>query len=102
MTDQTVIVFDRAGDPQTGLQPWEPIAADILLSGSPLHNGHTFFSTLIRIMFCRYFDRGMRRSGPVLRTPSIPFFATMRDSTALPGYNSVRIPGQDHRDVLAE
>ena len=26
----------------------------------------------------------------------------MRDSTALPGYNSVRIPGQDRSDVLAE
>jgi uncharacterized cupin superfamily protein len=45
MTDQTVIVFDRDGDPQTGLQPWEPIAAEDLVSGSPLHNGHTCFST---------------------------------------------------------
>lgn len=45
MTDQTVILFDRDGDPQTGLQPWEPIAAENLISGSPLHNGHTCFST---------------------------------------------------------
>jgi len=45
MTDQTVIVFDRDGDPHTGLQPWEPIAAEDLVSGSPLHNGHTCFST---------------------------------------------------------
>ena len=45
MTDQTVIVFDRAGDPQTGLQPWEPIATEDLVSGSPLQNGHICFST---------------------------------------------------------
>ena len=45
MTDQTVIVFNRDGDPQTGLQPWEPIAAENLVSGSPLHNGHIYFST---------------------------------------------------------
>jgi LDH2 family malate/lactate/ureidoglycolate dehydrogenase len=29
-------------------------------------------------------------------------FATMRDSTALPGTDSVRIPGQDRSGVLAE
>ena len=45
MTDQTVIVFNRDGDPQTGLQPWEPVAAEMLVSGSGLQNGHTFFST---------------------------------------------------------
>ena len=34
MTDQTVIVFDREGDPASGLQTWDPIAAaDEIVSG---------------------------------------------------------------------
>ena len=45
MTDHTVIVFDREGDPQSGLQPWDPIAAETLVSGSPTQRGHTYFST---------------------------------------------------------
>jgi uncharacterized cupin superfamily protein len=45
MTDQTVIVFDRDGDQQTGMQPWDPIAPEILVSGSPTQRGHTYFST---------------------------------------------------------
>ena len=45
MADQTVIVFDREGDPLTGLQPWDPIGSETLVSGSALQNGHTCFST---------------------------------------------------------
>ena len=45
MTDQTVIVFDRDGDPQTGLQPWDPLGPETLVSGSPSQNGHICFST---------------------------------------------------------
>jgi uncharacterized cupin superfamily protein len=45
MPDQTVILFDRDGDPQSGLQPWDPVAAESLVSGSPTQRGHTYFST---------------------------------------------------------
>ena len=45
MTDQTVIVFDREGDPETGLQTWDPIAAESLASGSPVQRGHEYFSS---------------------------------------------------------
>ena len=45
MPDQTVIEFDRDGDPETGLQPWDPIDPDIIISGSPVQRGHTCFST---------------------------------------------------------
>jgi uncharacterized cupin superfamily protein len=45
MPDQTVIVFDRDGDPETGLQDWEPIPAETLVSGSPHQRGHTCFTT---------------------------------------------------------
>jgi uncharacterized cupin superfamily protein len=45
MPDQTAILFDRDGDQQGGLQPWDPIAAEALVSGSPTQRGHEFFST---------------------------------------------------------
>ena len=45
MTDQTVIVFDREGDPETGLQAWDPIAKESLVSGSPVQRGHEYFSS---------------------------------------------------------
>jgi hypothetical protein len=38
----------------------------------------------------------------LFKTTVDTIFATMRDFTALPGYDSVRIPGQDRSDVLAE
>jgi len=38
----------------------------------------------------------------LFKTTVDSIFATMRDSTALPGTDSVRIPGQDRSDVLAE
>jgi uncharacterized cupin superfamily protein len=45
MADQTVIVFDRDGDPETGLQEWEPIDPATLASGNPRQRGHIYFST---------------------------------------------------------
>ena len=45
MADQTVIRFDANGDPETGLQPWDPIPAEIVTSGDPVQRGHTYFST---------------------------------------------------------
>ena len=45
MTDQTVIVFDREGDPASGLQTWDPIAAESIASGSPVQRGHEYFSS---------------------------------------------------------
>jgi hypothetical protein len=45
MTDLTVIVFDRDGDPATGLQVWDPVDPEIVASGSPVQRGHTFFSS---------------------------------------------------------
>jgi uncharacterized cupin superfamily protein len=45
MPDQTVIVFNRDGDPVTGLQPWDPIPPQDIESGSPLQRGHVFFAT---------------------------------------------------------
>ena len=45
MPDQTVIVFDRDGDPETGLQDWEPIPAESVVSGSPHQRGHSCFTT---------------------------------------------------------
>jgi uncharacterized cupin superfamily protein len=45
MADQTVIVFDRDGDPATGLQPWDPIDPETLASAHPVQRGHTFFSS---------------------------------------------------------
>lgn len=45
MPDQTVILFDGNGDPETGLQPWDPIDPETIVSGSPLQRGHTCFST---------------------------------------------------------
>ncbi len=49
------------------------------------------------------FDAGIGQIRGELNSYTVgTIFATMRDSTALPGYNSVRIPGQDRSDVLAE
>lgn len=45
MPDQTVIKYDRNGDTETGLQPWDPIPAEELRSGNPVQNGHTYFDT---------------------------------------------------------
>ena len=45
MPDQTTILFDRDGDPETGLQDWEPIPAESVISGSPHQRGHTCFTT---------------------------------------------------------
>jgi uncharacterized cupin superfamily protein len=44
MADQTVILFDADGDPETGLQAWDPIPAETVTSGSPAQRGHTCFS----------------------------------------------------------
>ncbi|MDH3389936.1 MAG: cupin domain-containing protein, partial [Gammaproteobacteria bacterium] len=45
MADQTVIEYERNGDPETGLQDWDPIPPEILRSGSPLQRGHTYHET---------------------------------------------------------
>jgi uncharacterized cupin superfamily protein len=45
MADQTVILFDADGDPETGLQTWDPIPAESIASGDPVQRGHTYFST---------------------------------------------------------
>ena len=45
MTDQTVILFDANGDPETGLQIWDPIPAESIASGEPVQRGHIYFST---------------------------------------------------------
>ena len=41
----TAAVFDRDGDPETGLQTWEPMDPQYVASGSPVQRGHTYFST---------------------------------------------------------
>lgn len=45
MADQTVIRFDRDGDPVSGLQTWDPIEAENIASGNPVQRGHVYFST---------------------------------------------------------
>ena len=45
MPHQTVIVFDRDGDPQSGLQTWDPIDPNDIASGDPVQRGHVYFST---------------------------------------------------------
>jgi uncharacterized cupin superfamily protein len=45
MSDHEVIVFNRNGDPETGLQPWDPMAPEAIVSGSPVQRGHFYFST---------------------------------------------------------
>ncbi len=45
MPDQTVIKFNRNGDPETGLQPWDPIPAEFIASGTPTQLGYPFFTT---------------------------------------------------------
>lgn len=45
MADQTVIVFDRDGDPATGLQTWDPMDPDTLVSAPPVQRGHVYFSS---------------------------------------------------------
>ena len=42
MPDLQVIEFDRNGPADTGLQPWDPLPAEILQSGNPLQSGHTY------------------------------------------------------------
>jgi hypothetical protein len=45
MPDPKVIVFNRDGDPATGLQTWDPIAPEAIASGSPVQRGHVYFAT---------------------------------------------------------
>ncbi len=44
MADQTVISFNRDGDPSKGLTDWEPMPAESLASGNPTQRGHEFFA----------------------------------------------------------
>lgn len=45
MPDQTVIKYAPLGDPETGLQTWDPIPQDIIASGNPVQRGHQYFGT---------------------------------------------------------
>ncbi len=45
MVDLNVIKFDRNGHPETGLQAWETISEDLIVSGNPIQRGHQYFST---------------------------------------------------------
>ena len=45
MTDQSVIKFENNGPATTGLQEWDPIPADALVSGTPVQRGHEYFSS---------------------------------------------------------
>lgn len=45
MPDLNVIRFDINGNPQTGLEEWEAISPEVLVSGNPIQRGHVYFST---------------------------------------------------------
>ncbi len=45
MTDLTVIKFDRNGDPVNGLETWEAISNDLIVSGDPEQRGCQYFTT---------------------------------------------------------
>ena len=45
MPDLNVIQFDINGHPQTGLEEWEAISPEGLVSGNPVQRGHVYFST---------------------------------------------------------
>ena len=45
MADLSVIPYRPEGDPETGLQPWEALPAEIIQSGNPVQNGHTWHET---------------------------------------------------------
>jgi len=44
MTDLTVIPFSPEGDPESGLQPWDPVGPEFIASGSPEQCGHEYYS----------------------------------------------------------
>lgn len=45
MPDQTVITFNRNGDPEVGLPPWEPDPPENIASATPTQFGYQFFGT---------------------------------------------------------
>ncbi|MFT5502943.1 MAG: putative cupin superfamily protein [Gammaproteobacteria bacterium] len=45
MADQTVIKFNRNGDPETGLTLWDSLPPELIVSGDPIQNGHQYFAT---------------------------------------------------------
>ena len=45
MPDLTVIKFDRNGHAENGLEAWEAISKDLIVSGMPLQRGHQYFTT---------------------------------------------------------
>jgi len=56
MSDQKVFMFDRNGDPETGLQLWDPLPAEILDSGSPTQSGHEYYTTTNGKITCGVWD----------------------------------------------
>jgi len=57
MADQTVIVFDRDGDPETGLQTWDPMDPASLASAPPVQRGHVYFSSAAERLTAGVWDR---------------------------------------------
>lgn len=45
MPDLSVIKFDPNGHPQSGLETWEAISKDLIVSGDPVQRGFQYFST---------------------------------------------------------
>ena len=45
MSDLNVIKYRPDGDPDTGLQTWDALAAEIVVSGEPVQRGHTWHET---------------------------------------------------------
>lgn len=45
MADLTVIEYDPRGPAETGLQPWDALPAEIIVSGEPVQRGHTWHET---------------------------------------------------------
>ena len=56
MADQTVIKFNRNGDPASGLEPWDPMPAEGVESGNPVQNGYQFFETANKVVTAGVWD----------------------------------------------
>ncbi len=59
MADLTVIKYDPNGDPDYGLHDWGGYPPEILQSGEPVQNGHTYLDTASSI-----FSSGVRDCTP--------------------------------------
>ncbi|MEM7207777.1 MAG: cupin domain-containing protein [Pseudomonadota bacterium] len=45
MADQTVIAFEPYGPAETGMQVWDPVPEEELVSSGPVQRGHEYFAT---------------------------------------------------------